>query len=262
MTTQTPTWFDTHAHLDFIPQPADTLEQARQAGVANWVVPGVSSRNWPQLLELCRRHPEVFAASGLHPQAAAEWNKDTAAELEKSLDHPQVIAVGEIGLDRLLDAPSREKQRDALCGQLRIAIAAKKPVLIHCRKAYGELVEILIEERAEQVGGILHAYGGSLETARTAIDLGFVIAFGGSLTWPEARRAPELLAALPKEAIVLETDAPDMAPHPYRGQQNRPEWLPLIAAKVAEIRGWSLAETAEITTRNAHRALNLPSLRV
>ena len=240
MTSATLSWFDTHSHLDTFNDAAAVLREAAAAGAREHLVPGVSARDWPRLLELCTRHPNVYAAPGLHPQAAGEWNDTTARQLQ-----------------RLLEAPSRGCQREALRAQLRLAIAARKPVLVHCRKAFGELLEILIEERAEQVGGILHAYGGSVETARTAVDLGFGIAFGGSLTWPGSRRAGEVLAALPEDAVVIETDAPDLAPHPHRGEPNRPAWLPLIAAKVAEIRGWSLAETACITRRNARRILGL-----
>jgi len=255
MLTTTVPLIDSHVHLDAC--PAEALDEARRAGVAGFVVPGVHAVDWPALLRLARANRQVYAAPGLHPLAATEWAPACEQKLAALLEFPEVVAVGEIGLDRLLAAPALEVQRLALRAQLRLAVAAGKPVLIHCRKAYGELLSLLIEEHAERVGGILHAFGGSLETARTAVDLGFAIGFGGTLTWPGARRAAEVLADLPQEAIVLESDAPDLAPHPHRGEANRPAWLPLIAAAVARIRGWSLAETAVITTRNTCRILGL-----
>jgi len=246
---------DSHVHLDAC--PAGAVAEARRAGVSGFVVPGVEASGWPALLELTRTDPCVYAAPGLHPLAAAAWSPQRERELAALLELPGVVAVGEIGLDRLLEAPPRVLQQEVFRSQLRLAVAAGKPVLIHCRRAYGDLLGILIEEGAERVGGILHAFGGSLETARTAIDLGFAIGFGGPLTWPGARRAATVLAELPEEAIVLESDAPDLAPHPHRGEENRPAWLPLIAEAVARVRGWSREQAALITTRNTCRVLGL-----
>jgi len=251
---------DTHVHLDACRPVQNVLDAARTAGVNGFVVPGVHAADWQALQRLAADTPGVFAAPGLHPLAATEWSSARERELAELLAAPGVVAAGEIGLDRLLDAPPFELQREVFRAQLRLAVRAGKPVLIHCRKAYGELLAILIEERAEQVGGILHAFGGSLETARSAIDLGFAIAFGGPLTWPGVRRMPQVLAGLPEEAIVLESDAPDLAPHPHRGAENRPAWLPLVAAAVAEVRGWSLEKTARVTSANATRVLSLPDV--
>lgn len=256
MQTETTTLIDTHVHLDACVQ---TIADARRAGVADMVVPGVAPEGWDTILQLAENDPLVHAAPGVHPQAAASWSPQVEQNLRQRLDHPRVVAVGEIGLDRLLDTPSMETQRQVFRAQLRLAVTLGKPVLIHCRKAYGDLISILIEERAEKVGGILHAFGGSLETALTAIDLGFVIAFGGSLTWPGSKRAAGVLAGLPPTAIVLESDAPDMAPHPHRGEENRPAWLGLIADAVGEVRGWSREEVARITGDNARRVLGLPA---
>lgn len=252
--------FDTHVHLDCSPlveRLDEELALACAAKVGGFVVPGVAPTDWPRLLETVGRAPEAWAAPGIHPLAARDWNATTAAALAALLDHPKVVALGEIGLDTLLDEPPPSIQENALRGQLRLAREAGLPVLIHCRGAHGRLLEILREERAGERGGILHAFSGSLETARQAIDLGFAIGFGGTLTYPNARRTPEVLKALPAEWIVLETDAPDLAPHPHRGQDNRPAWLRLIAEQVARLRGWSLEDCARITTDNARRMLKI-----
>lgn len=232
------------------------MELADRAGVGSFVVPGVRREGWPGLLRLTGSLKGGWAAPGLHPQAADQWNEEAAHELRQCLQAERTIAVGEIGLDRLLPFPPPAIQETAFRGQLRLAAAAALPVLIHCRHAAGRLLAILAEEDFPY-GGILHAFSGSAETARLAVERGFVIGFAGPVTYPNARRAPEVLRQLPAEAIVLETDAPDLPPHPHRGESNRPAWLPLIAARVAEIRGWSLEETARITTGNARRILKM-----
>lgn len=233
------------------------MQEARRAGVGSFVVPGVQRDRWSRLLLLARTYPDlVMAAPGLHPQAARQWDREAGRELEGLLAEGSPVAVGEIGLDGLLDIP-REIQEEAFRGQLRIAVAAGLPVLIHCRKGVERLLQILREEGGGRVGGIFHAFSGSPETARQAIGMGFGISFGGTVTYPEARRPPEVLRSVPPEWIVLETDAPDIPPHPHRGEDNRPAWLPHVAEKVAEIRGWSFEETAAITTENARRVLRI-----
>ena len=199
----------------------------------------------------------MWAGPGLHPLAAGSWDAEAAAELAALLAEPRVAAMGEIGLDRLLAVP-QEAQERAFRAQLRLAIAAGKPVLLHCRRANARLLELLREEGAARVGGIWHGFSGSPQTALEAVSLGFAVAVNGVLTWDGARRAPAVLAALPPEWLVLETDAPDLAPLPPRGTPNRPAYLALVAAEVARLRGWSLAETARITSSNACRVLRLP----
>jgi len=252
--------FDTHVHLDAPPLGGGleaTLLSARQAGVSRFLVPGVERAGWPGILAIARERPGVYAAPGLHPLAAGEWSPAAADELAALLAEPAVVAVGEIGLDHLLPAPSAERQEEVFRAQLRLAVAARRPVLIHCRRATERLLRILREEGAERVGGILHAFSGSLETARAAIRLNFALGIGAAVTYLNARRLLEVVKALPAEALVLETDAPDLAPHPHRGEENRPAWLPLVARRVAELRGWSEEETARITTENAMRILKI-----
>lgn len=236
--------------------PDEALEHATAAGVGNWLIPGVDRDGWPVLTALAGKDPRVLAAPGLHPMMAPQWDGTAASGLADLLTGPRCVAVGEIGLDGLIDVDMAQ-QESAFVGQLRLAIETGRPVIIHCRKAWGRLLEILRAEQAQRVGGILHAFGSSLEVARQAVALNFAIGFGGPLTWPNANKRIEVLKGLPAEAIVIETDAPDLPPHPHRGQENRPEWLALIAAKVAEIRGWSPEVTARITSENARRVLKL-----
>lgn len=252
-----PSLIDTHVHLDFLRNPAAEVAAAREVGVAAFIVPGVGRERWPALMHLTRLQEGARAAPGLHPQAAQQWSTEAEKELAELLMRPETVAVGEIGLDGCPGYPAQVVQVTALRGQLRLAVAAGRPVLIHCRKASGRLLTILREEGAQRVGGIFHAFSGSLETAGEAIRLGFAIGVGGPVTWTSARRGPEIVRAVPAEWIVLETDAPDLSPHPHRQDENRPAWLPLVAAKVAELRDWSLEETARITTANARRILKI-----
>jgi TatD DNase family protein len=255
--------FDTHVHLDFPPlydHLDAVLAAARMAGVADFLVPGVERGGWRGLLAIGGT-PGVWVAPGLHPLAAAQWDEGAATELAELLGAPQAVAVGEIGLDRLLDVPMAV-QENAFRGQVRLAVTAGKPIIIHHRRAAARLLGILREEGAQRVGGIFHSFSGSVEIAREAINLGFAIGFGGSLTWPGARRPGQVLTAIPAEWIVLETDAPDLPPAPNQGKENQPAWLPLIAAKVTELRGWSLQETAAITTANARRILRLTDRKI
>jgi TatD DNase family protein len=250
---------DSHVHLDCLPTgrtPKEESELARRAGVDRFVIPGVRREGWAGLLRLAKEVPGGMPAPGIHPQAADEWHEDAAAELSELLRDGRAVAVGEIGLDQLLPYPPPEVQERAFRGQLRVAAAAGLPVLLHCRRAAARVLAILDEE-GWRLGGIWHAFSGSAETAREAVARGFAIGFAGPVTYPGARRAPEVLRSLPATAIVLETDAPDLAPHPHRGESNRPAYLPLIAARVAELRGWSVEEAARITTGNVQRILKI-----
>jgi TatD DNase family protein len=252
--------FDTHVHLDASPL-AEALEevvgQARQAGIGHFVVPGVDRSGWRRVLEVAQVVDGAWAAPGLHPLAAGEWCPECERELQRLLIEPKVVAIGEIGLDALLPSPSLAVQEQVFRSQLRLAIGTGRPALIHCRQATERLLRILREEGAERVGGIFHAFSGSLETALDGIRLGFAIGIGGTVTYPNARRLPEVVKMVPAEWLVIETDAPDLAPHPHRGETNRPAWLPLVARRVAELRGWSEAEMARITTENARRILKI-----
>jgi len=255
-----PLFFDTHAHLDLLPPRDDLLAEvafARRVGVEEFLVPGIAPAGWPELLETVRRVPGALAAPGVHPLAAREWRPEIAERLSGM--RARMVALGEIGLDGTLAAPSPDEQERAFRAQLRLALELKLPVLIHCRKAMGRVLEILRAEGAGRVGGIIHAFSGSRESAAEAIRLNFAIGIGGAITYPEARRGPEVARSVPREWLVLESDAPDLAPAPHRGEVNRPAYLPLIAARLAAIRGWSVAETSRVTTANARRVLRLPA---
>ena len=251
-------YIDTHIHLDYLDAPQAQLEEARRAGVGAWVVPGTSCERWPALMATAARHAEVYAAPGIHPQAADRCGVSDLNELRRLLQQPGVVALGEVGLDRLVECPW-QVQEELFVQMIRLAREADKPLLIHARRSTERVLELLRQEGASQVGGIFHAFSGSLETARAIIALNFAIGVGGVVTFATARRLPEVVRGVPPTALVLETDAPDLAPEPYRGQPNRPAYLTLVAERVAALRGWSKQDTARITTANACRILNLPA---
>lgn len=251
-------YIDTHIHLDLLDRVGPELEDAREAGVGAWVVPGVSPDHWSELMAIAEKHANVYSAPGIHPQAADSCHELTLEKLRLLLEHPKAVAVGEVGLDRQVNR-SWQKQEETFIQMIRLAREMDKPLLIHARRSSDRIMELLQQEDAGRVGGIFHAFSGSLETARKIIDMGFLLGIGGVVTFPTAKRLPVVVREVPAEVLVLETDAPDMAPEPYHGQPNRPAYLGLVAERVAALRGWSLEETARVTTANACRLLKLPS---
>lgn len=251
-------FIDTHCHLDdaaLAPRLEEIVATARAVGVSRFVVPGVGRDGWPRIMALAAGHAGVYPAFGLHPMLAGGFNEDLLSELAEYARSG--VAIGEIGLDYAIDEPSRDAQQLAFREQLRLAVELDSPVLIHCRRAFQDLLRILREERVERVGGMMHAFSGSPEVARECIGLGLAISVAGTVTWSNAVRPVEVARQVPDEWLVLETDAPDMAPEPYRGRNNEPCFLPETARGVARIRGVSLEELAELTTRNAARVLRL-----
>ena len=242
---------DTHIHV-LAPEwqgcPQQRIEKAAECGIDLLLQPGVRSADWADLLELTGEASSVYAAPGLHPVCAAEWTAVVAERLRELCQTSKVVAIGEIGLDALLDVDQQVQQR-AFRGQLAIALEFDLPVLIHCRKKTAEVLGIIREARAEKAGGIWHGFSGSLETAQQIIDCGFLIGIGPVLLRENARKLPATLKALPADKLVLETDAPDMA--------AGPEVLLGVATALGVLRGWTLAETARITTANARRILKL-----
>ena len=249
---------DTHCHLDLEPLVLHLprlLQEAASAGIAGFVVPGVHPDGWPRMSALATSYPQILPAFGIHPMHAACVDEQTLAELEERAQGG--IAIGEIGLDPTYTVPL-ETQETAFREQLRLGLKLGLPVLIHCRQAFARTLEIMREERADQVGGIMHAFSGSPEMAREFIRLGFAISICGTVTWANAVRPLRVAGEIALEHLVLETDAPDMTPQPYRKRFNRPAWMAETAKRLAEIRGVSPEAVAAVTTANARRVLRLP----
>jgi len=243
---------DSHCHLDaaeFDTDREDIVARAHKAGVGALVLPAVMRDNFEAVLDLHRRYPECLPALGLHPMFVDSAAPDDLKLLDQMLGRPEVVAVGEIGLDFFVPDHDRDKQLVFYTEQLKLAGKHGLPVLLHVRKSQDDILKYLRRHRVR--GGIAHAFNGSRQQAEAFIDLGFKLGFGGAMTWPSALRIRELAATLPLTSIVLETDAPDIPPVWLgRGGRNSPEQLPAIARVLAELRGKTVAEIVDTTTQN------------
>lgn len=248
---------DTHTHLDFPDFDADrdaVLERCRALGVEKLVVLGVYQANWQRLWDLVQKEDGLHAAFGLHPiylqQHRPEHLTELRGWLERLAGHPKLCALGEFGLDWFVEGLDRERQQALFEAQLALAAEFALPVLLHVRRAHAATIATLKRYRLPR-GGIVHAFAGSAEEAREYLKLGFRLGLGGAATWPQANRLRKVVAQLPLEAIVLETDAPDMAPSMHAGRRNSPEHLPEICAALAGLRGIAAEELAAASSRNA-----------
>lgn len=249
---------DTHCHLDdasFDTDRPQVLARCSAAGVRRIVVPGVTADGWDDLRRLCREQAGLYPALGLHPMYLEQHRPGDTRRLAEEIEQHRPLAVGEIGLDYYIESPDQSRQESLLYAQLEIARQARLPVLLHCRKAHDRILKALREVPVP--GGIAHAFNGSLQQAYQYIELGFKLGFGGMLTFERSNKLRKLVRELPLEAIVLETDAPDMTVASHRGERNSPEYLPECLAALAEVRGEDLAELARQTTRNAEAVLGL-----
>lgn len=248
-------FIDTHCHLDAAEFDADRDEvvaAARQAGVAAIVVPAIERANFAAVTSVCRSYPFCRAAYGIHPLYVGRAHEDDLAALRATLRDNAAVAIGEIGLDFFVEPRDEPLQERWFVEQLKIAREFDLPVLLHVRHAVDAVLRQLRRHPPPR-GGIAHAFNGSRQQADEFIKLGFKLGFGGAMTFTRARRIRELAANLPLEAIVLETDAPDMAPAWLAGGRNTPAALPHIAAVLAELRGMTPLAVAQATTANAER---------
>lgn len=201
---------------------------------------------------LAGQHAEVYAAVGIHPHDAAQADDAALEEIERlARASPKVVAVGEIGLDYYRNLSPRETQLQVFRRQLGLARRLNKPVLIHCREAHADTLDVLGREGIPAAGGIMHCFSGAADVARRCLDLGLLISMAGPVTYPNARRLPEVVALTPPDRLVVETDCPFLPPQPYRGKRNEPAYLALTAARVAELKGQPAEALNLAMTRNA-----------
>ncbi len=250
--------FDTHCHIDvedFDADRAEVLRAARAAGVQDMLVPGVQRSTWPSLIALCEDDPHLHLALGMHPVYLQQHQDTDIPALVEAVERHQPIAIGEIGLDWYVDGLDRNKQQALLERQLQVAQDAGLPVVLHVRKAHDAMLNTL--KRYRLTGGFSHAFNGSLEQARRYLDMGFCLGFGGMLTYERSSRLRRLATELPVEAIVLETDAPDMTVASHQYERNSPAYLPDVLRTLAELKQMSEDEVAAQTTANAKQILRL-----
>ena len=229
---------DTHCHLDFKAFEADrdqVIQKAHEAGIERFIVPGVTATQWPELLNFANQHNSIECALGLHPYFIDQHQDEDLALLQDMLKEENAIAVGEIGLDYFDKTLNRQKQLYFFEAQVKVASDFSLPIIVHARKSHDDVIRLLQNTGFNQ-GGIIHAFNGSLQQAEKLIDLGFKLGFGGMLTYEKSAKLRNLAKQLPIDAIVLETDAPDMTGASHQGERNSPEYLPEVLRAVAEIR--------------------------
>nr|WP_276583349.1 TatD family hydrolase [Pseudomonas sp. RIT-PI-S] len=249
---------DTHTHLDFPDFDADRgalLDAAQAAGVRRVVLLGVHRANWERVWGLAQEDDRLYAALGLHPVFLEEHTPAHLDELRQWLERlagdPRLCALGEFGLDYYLKHLDRERQQWLFEAQLRLAVDFQLPVLLHVRHCHAAVIATLKRYTLPK-RGVIHAFAGSWEEAREYLKLGFKLGLGGAPTWPQALRLRSVVPRLPLESIVLETDAPDMAPSMYPGMRNSPAHLPAICQALAELLAVSPQTLADASTRNAY----------
>ena len=290
---------DTHCHLDaeqFDEDREAVIERAFAAGVATLVTIGTGLESARAAIALAEQYPQVWAAVGVDPFDAGDLNDEVLSELRELAQHPKVVAIGEIGLDYYWDAHPRDVQRRAFEAQLQLAADLGKPVVIHNRDAHEDTLAILkawvgnlqspipnpqspnlqspspntqdaedkagTGERGSQVPrppGVMHCFSGSPDLALAFVELGFLISLAGPLTFTNAKKPVEVARQVPLEHLVVETDAPWLSPHPYRGKRNEPARVRLVAEKLAEVKGLAFDQVARVTTANAHRLFRIES---
>lgn len=251
---------DTHCHIDitaFEKRFENLLKNAGLAGVSKMILPGVDRDGWDRIMTLCHREEGLYAAPGLHPLYLAQHRPHHLEELEALVAGEKVVAIGEIGLDYHVPGLDRIVQQQLFERQLNIAATARLPILLHVRKAHDQVLATLRRKRFPY-GGIVHAFNGSLQQAGQFINLGFVISVCGTITYDRARRIRKIAAELPPEALVIETDAPDIPLSGHRGEDNLPEYLAEVLTALATLRGERVELVAQYTTANAKRVLDLP----
>jgi TatD DNase family protein len=249
---------DSHAHLDmeqFDGDRQEAISRALEAGVGEILNVGYDRSTIDSTLQLADEHGSIWAALGIHPHNASDWDEALEEKLKQLLLRRKVLAVGEIGLDYYRDISPREKQREVFRKQIGIALYFGKPIVVHCRDAFDDVIGILREEGASEVGGIFHAFSGGEREAETVLGLGFLIGIGGPLTYRNSK-LPEVALRLPSSAFVLETDCPYLPPEPYRGKRNEPAYVSIVAGKMAELRGVSVEDIERASETNYRRLLH------
>ncbi|MFS0865378.1 TatD family hydrolase [Fredinandcohnia sp. 179-A 10B2 NHS] len=247
---------DTHAHLNAIQYQDDleeVIERAQAEGVSTIVVVGFDRETITRAIELADQYEFIYATVGWHPVDAIDMTDEDLKWIEELSAHPKVVALGEMGLDYYWDKSPKDIQKEVFRKQIALAKKVKLPIIIHNREATADIVEILQEENASEVGGIMHCFTGSLEVAKQCMDMNFYISFGGPVTFKNAKKPKEVAAEIPLDRLLIETDCPYLTPHPFRGKRNEPSYVKYVAEQLAELKGTTFEEIAQKTSDNAKR---------
>lgn len=252
--------FDTHVHLNdnqFEDDLEEVIERARLNGVERMVVVGFDEKTIKRAMELIDTYDFMYAAIGWHPVDAIDLTDSYLDWIEELTAHPKVVAIGEIGLDYHWDKSPKDIQQAVFRRQIQLAKKLDLPIIIHNREATEDVVAILEEEGAAEVGGIMHCFSGSPETAKRCLEMNFYISLGGPVTFKNAVKPKEVAKEVPLDRLLIETDCPYLAPHPYRGKRNEPSYVKLVAEQIADLKEISFDEVARATMENANRLFRI-----
>lgn len=256
-------YFDSHCHLtaeQFEADRDEVIQRALDAGVTRMLTLATDVASSRAVIALAERYAGVYAAIGIHPESVRDSKIEDLNTLRELAAHDKVVAIGEIGLDHYWDKTTASLQQTFFENQLELAAELNLPVAIHDREAHAAIMETLERKRELSVRGVLHAFSGDIKMAHRAFDLGFVVSFGGPITFKNNKQAPDLICALPLEKMLVETDSPYLTPHPYRGKRNEPAHVVLVSERIAELQGLSSEQVATQTTINAQTLFGIAVL--
>ncbi|MED3934202.1 TatD family hydrolase [Priestia megaterium] len=252
--------FDTHVHLNaeqYEDDLQEVINRALEKGVQNMVVVGFDEPTIKKAIQIAETYDFIYASVGWHPVDAVDMTDEHLAWIEELAQHPKVVALGEMGLDYHWGKSPKEVQKDVFRRQIRLARKVNLPIIIHNRDATEDVVTILKEEHVEEVGGIMHCFTGSIEVANQCMDMNMYISFGGPVTFKNAKKPKEVATELPLDKLLIETDCPYLTPHPFRGKRNEPGYVSYVAEQIAELKGITYEELADITTGNAKKLFGI-----
>lgn len=251
---------DSHAHYDdeqFDADRDEVLKRIQQQGVVRVVNPASNLDSARKCIELSETYDFLYCAVGIHPHDSKEFSEETLESIREMASNKKVVAIGEVGLDYHYDFSPQNIQKECFAAQIQLALELKLPLIIHDREAHRDVLDIIKAEKGYEAGGVFHCFSGSVELARTVLDLGFYIALGGAVTFKNAVKPVEVAKYVPADRLLVETDSPYMAPVPYRGKRNDSGYLHEIIQKIAEIRSSDFDVIANTTAQNANRLFGL-----
>lgn len=252
-------FIDTHSHIDMIEDIdlRDIVESAYEAGVKKIIIPAANEASFEPMLEICAKYENVYCMLGIFPEEVKTWSDKTSEKIiNLAKNSKKVVGIGEIGLDYYWDTSFTDFQKEVFIKQIEIANELKLPIAVHDREAHKDTYDIITKyNKGSDV--LLHCFSGSVEFARECIKAGFYLALGGVVTFKNAKKMKEVAIDMPIERLMLETDAPYLAPVPYRGKTNQPKYIPIIAQEIANLRGIDIEEVAKITTENAEKVFKI-----
>lgn len=251
---------DTHVHLNADQYDEDlqeVIDRALEEGIDRMFVVGFDTNTIERTMKLIDQYDFIYGIIGWHPVDAIDCTEERLQWIEELSRHPKIIGIGEMGLDYHWDKSPKDIQKEVFRKQIALAKRVQLPIIIHNREATQDCVDILKEENASEVGGIMHSFSGSNEIADEILKMNFYISLGGPVTFKNAKQPKEVAQHVPLDRLLVETDAPYLSPHPYRGKRNEPARIKLVAEQIAELRGISYEEVCKATTENAERLFKL-----